>query len=102
MDILELLEPITYENIHELKPGEWIWDNKITKRDEHRLSLHYENIEEPYGFRMIDILDIDNLVYGGRPFMLTCVLEGRYSSDRKWVYFETGRFYKFKKKRSEE
>ena len=28
MDILNLLEPITYENLHELHPGEWIWDDE--------------------------------------------------------------------------
>lgn len=102
MDILELMEPITYENIHELKPGEWIWDNQNVIRSDHTRSLEKADIIEPYGFRMIDVLDLRSLnYYGGKPFMLSCVFDGHYHFDSAWAYFETGRFYKFKSERGD-
>lgn len=94
---MNLLEPITYDNIQELNPGEWIWDNKTLSRDIHDRSLCQETITEPVGFRQIHIMDKDDVkhfkAYGTPPFMLSDI---DYSSGNKWVYFEEGRFYRFK------
>ena len=94
-NIMDILEPITEENIVDLKPGDWIWDNQPIIRDEHRASLRPTKITEPYGFRQVDILDISYLRWSGKPFMLSNANDGK--SGCKWVYFQRDRFFKFKK-----
>lgn len=99
---LSLFEPITSENIYALKPGDWIWDNKEIVRREHKRTLSVEKptVEEPIGFRQIDILDLKyfGTLWNDKPFMLTDI-DNRFSSDpRNWVRFEEGRFYMFKRK----
>lgn len=89
-----LFELITEENIHTLKPGEWIWDNGKVNRNEHSQSLWPRKIFEPKGFRQIHILNEDFPKYSSKPFMLSDFdgCRGGYS----WQYFESNRFYKFK------
>lgn len=99
---LSLFEPITYDNIHLLQPGDWIWDNKDIVRWEHKRTLKIEkpNITEPIGFRQIDVLDLKDFgtLWNNKPFMLTDI-DNRFSNDpRNWVYFEEDRFYMFKRK----
>lgn len=101
-DILRFMEPITEENIGELKPGDWIWDNRIIIRKEHKRSMgNYETIIEPVGFRQIDILDTDGL---GRwtwmPFMLSTI--DYDTTRREWVYFSEGRFFRFRREKEDE
>lgn len=96
MDILNLLEPITYENIHELHPGEWIWDSKIYARRAHRKSIYIESVAEPIGFRQVHILDIQDFpAFSTKPFMLSSIDNIGFGRGTEWVYFEEGRFYKF-------
>ena len=90
---MKLLEPITMENIHELNPGEWIWDNKTVFKREHVRSLGGDVISEALGFRQIDILDLDLFPkWGNKPFMLT---DG--SSRSTWERFESDRYFRFKR-----
>ena len=97
MDVMELLEPITYENMHELKPGEWIWNNRMVEKRVHKRTLDTETIFEPYGFRQIDILDLKGFgVYNNQPFMLSTT-GGRTYGYAEWVYFMVDRFYRFKR-----
>lgn len=96
---MDLFEPITYENIRELKPGEWIWDSKTISRREHSRTLWPEAIEEPIGFRQIHILDRKDFPrFSSKPFMLSDIdsSHGGYT----WTYFELGRFYKFRKEKT--
>lgn len=94
MDVMQFLEPITYENIQELEPGEWIWDNKIVERRVHKRDLTGEAIKEPMGFRQIDILQVTSFgVFNHIPFMLSNV----YKAGAKWESFEENRFYRFKR-----
>lgn len=96
---MSLLEPITVDNIHELQPGEWIWDNKDTERNKHgrSLALEYTPIIEPYGFRQIHILDLNGFMqWQFKPFMLTTIHSG-YGSSYTWTYWAEGRFYRFKR-----
>lgn len=95
LDIMQFLTPITRENLCELQPGEWIWDNKQIERRAHKRSLGDEFITEPIGFRQIDILDLDFI--SGKPFMLSNSYSGHYGCDRSWTYFEEGRFFMFKR-----
>ena len=98
--IINLLESITYENIKELSPCEWIWDNKQIEKCPHRRTLSSDStIFEAAGFRQIHILDLDNLKFSNKPFMLSLSANGlRYRQFiSEWVYFEEGRFYRFKK-----
>ena len=98
--IINLLEPITHENIKELSPGEWIWDNKQIEKCPHRRTLSNDiTIFEAAGFRQIHILDLDNLKFSNKPFMLSLSANGlRYRQFiSEWVYFEEGRFFRFKK-----
>lgn len=98
MDVMEFLEPITYENIHELQPGEWIWDNSLVKRRPHNRSIGDETITEPIGFRQVHILDLKLYPhYIGKQFMLSEVA-GFISGGYEWVYFSKNRFYRFKRK----
>ena len=91
----ELMEPITADNIHELKPGEWIWDNQDIGRREHRRTLDPKTVVEKIGFRQIHILDLDLYPrWSSHPFMLSSIEVDGY----KWEYFEYGRYYKFKKR----
>ena len=91
---LELLEPITLDNIHTLKPGDWIWDNAMIKRRVHKRSLGGEYITEPTGFRQIHVLDLDTFgVHSLQPFMLSNVYSATAAS---WVYFKDGQFWKFR------
>lgn len=89
------LEPITRDMIEELEAGEWIWDDKLVVKREHRQCLWPEDIKEPYGFRQIHIIDNPN-----DRFWYYCpklMLSDRKCGYYKWVYFEAGRFYRFKK-----
>ena len=95
MDVMELLEPITYENMYELKPGEWIWDNSMVVKRVHKRTLDDEIITEPYGFRQIHILDLTGFgSWHSQPFMLTTIGTDYYG---QWVYFMVDRFYRFKR-----
>ena len=96
MDIMQFLTPITRENLCELQPGEWIWDNKMTERNVHERSLGNDMITEPIGFRQIDILDVDYFI-SGKPFMLSNSYSGYYGYGTSWTYFEEGRFFMFKR-----
>lgn len=87
----DLFEPITYENLHELEPGEWICDDKPIRKREHCRSWNSKYIDEPIGFRQIDILDTSP--YLSKPFMLTNGKDGK----TLWEYFQLGRFYRFKR-----
>lgn len=93
---LDILEPITKDNLHELQPGEWIWDNLPIERGAHKKSMVYEAITEPIGFRQIDILDF-NLYpnYSRHPFMLSTI--DKFYNNTEWAAFEEGRYFKFKK-----
>lgn len=92
------LIPITYENIYALKPGEWIWDDKLIDRREHKRSLDNVTITEPIGFRQIHILDLKDFgtMWNTKPFMLSDIDRGNGSHE--WTYFEEGRFYMFPRK----
>lgn len=92
------LIPITRDNIHTLKPGEWIWDDKLIERREHKLSLTPETITEPIGFRQIHILDLKyfNTIFSNKPFMLSDI--DSHNSGYRWVYFEDNRFYMLERK----
>lgn len=94
---LDILELITFENLHELKPGEWIWDNKIITRRAHKRSIYCESVQEPTGFRQIHILDIESIPTL-KPFMLSNIDNIGFGSGSEWVHFEINRFYKFKNK----
>lgn len=92
--LMKLMEPINMDNMHELKPGEWIWDSECVNRREHRRTLYQETIIEPIGFRQIHILDLDLFPrWSSKPFMLSTIDGDGYI----WQYFQIGRFYKFKK-----
>ena len=96
---MDLFEPITMDNISELEPGEWIWDNHMVSRREHRKCFG-EEIIEPTGFRQIDILDLDLFPrWSSRPFMLSSI-DHRHGAT--WTRFENNRFYKFKRTFKEE
>lgn len=98
MDVMNFLVPITHENLYSLRPGEWIWDNQIIQRRIHKRDLDGTMIDEPAGFRQIDILDLDFFPrWSSTPFMLSEIDSGRSS----WVYFEEGRFYMFKRDKEE-
>lgn len=90
-----IFELITHENIHELHPGEWIWDNKPQARRAHKRSIYNESILEPIGFRQIHILDLETHPKT-KPFMLSSIDNIGFGSGTSWVYFEPNRFYKFK------
>lgn len=95
---LDLFELITYENIHELQPGEWIWDNKQQARRVHKRSIYNESIVEPIGFRIVNIIDLDGFYrFHSKPFMPSSIDNIGFGSGMTWEYFELNRFYKFKK-----
>ena len=99
MDVMKFLEPITVDNIYELEPGEWIWDNCLVTRLVHERCLDKKITKEPIGFRQIDILNLKSFgVFNIHPFMLSSIDNIRGSS---WEYFEPGRFYRFKKEESD-
>ena len=91
------LVPVTPENIFSLKPGGWIWDDKLTERRKHERSLDYDSVVEPTGFRQIHILDLTNFgtIFNSKPFMLSTI-DGYHKSE--WVAFEEKRFYMLKRK----
>ena len=95
---LSLFEPITASNLKDLKPGDWIWDNKNVSRRKHQRSLNpNERIQEPIGFRLVHILDLEDYPqYSSKPFMLTNIDDG--ITGYSWVCFEEERFYKLKEK----
>lgn len=96
MDILNLLEEITYENLHELHPGEWIWDSKRHARRAHKATIYIDSIVEPIGFRQVHILDLKMFpTYSSKPFMLSSIDNSGFGRGTEWVHFEEGRFYKF-------
>lgn len=104
-----IMEPITYENINELKPGDWIWDGMQIEKEVHVKTKtpnphinpreNYTVIEQ-YGFRQIHTIDetavnaIKNRI-ANSPFQLSVnVSQDAY----EWIWFEhdKDRFYKFK------
>lgn len=88
-----LLEPITYENLNTLEPGDWIWDDKKVERIAHKRQLGDERIVESVGFRLIHILDLKDFPsYSSKPFSLSTIDSYGY----EWTYFELNRFYKIK------
>lgn len=96
----QLFEPITYENISELVPGEWIWDNKVETKLAHEASLYHKTfVLEPVGFRQVHILRLSDFPrFTSKPFMLSTVGYTSYNPNPyEWVIFEEGRFYRFKK-----
>lgn len=100
--MFDFLEPITQDNIHELIPGEWIWDKALCERAEHKRTIFAKKILEPIGFRQIHILDIDRcspLPYS-KPWMLSTI-DG-YHGPYAWEIYEYGRFYKFKKEATDD
>lgn len=98
-------ELITTENIHELKPGEWIWDNKMVERRPHKCSLFCDKcVQEPAGFRQIHIIDLETIYYGyySKPFMLSIVNDENNLSHRvgyTWTILEPNRFYRIVKEK---
>lgn len=94
----ELMEPITRDNIDQLQLGEWIWDNHIVERIEHGRTLTCDTIHEPIGFRQVHILEDDPFLknHSSRLFNLSDIDHRNY----RWVDFEEGRFYMFKRKES--
>lgn len=93
------LEPITNENIHELPPGEWIWDDNLIERRIHKLSLGGETVIEPIGFRQINILDLNPYPrWNSKPFELSDVEGLGFDARSGWTYFEEGRFYRLERK----
>ena len=93
MKLMKVLEPITAENLSELRPGEWIWDNNRVSKIAHKRSLKQEKIFEPVGFRQIHILDLAEYPrFTDKPFMLSDVYRGKNT----WERFVEGRFFKFK------
>lgn len=94
-----VLEPVTQDNLHELQPGEWIWDDKLVERRVHKATLGNETILEPIGFRQITILDL-NLYprWSSKPFQLSDTNSLSFESRGGWTYFEEGRFYKLSRK----
>lgn len=95
MNKVRNLIPITMNNIHELKPGDWIWDDKKVERARHAQCLDGSVIFEPCGFRIIHILRLDRSVYDNKLFMLSDIDRGSISYT--WEYFEEGRFFMFEK-----
>ena len=95
--VVELV-PITQYNIYSLKPGNWIWDDKLVERREHKRSLWPETTTEPIGFRQIHILDLKDFgtIFNNQPFMLSDI-DGRNPGPR-WVHFEEDRFYMLRRK----
>lgn len=99
MKLMNVMEPITKDNIDDLRPGEWIWDNKRVKRPTHYLAM-YPNTDgakfgtyEPIGFRQIHILDVPAIATTRQIFKLsTNSAERAYT----WEQFEENRFYKLK------
>lgn len=92
----EFLEPITESDVFDLKPGEWIWDNRNITRMRHKLSFRLiDTVTEPIGFRQIDILDLNGFgtLENNRPFRLSCI----DNDVGEWVCFSEGRFFKFKR-----
>lgn len=87
------LIPITRENIHELKPGDWIWDDKIVERRAHKWSIYEDKTSEPKGFRQIHLLSLKDFDRGfsRKPFMLSDVDSN--TSGYTWERFEENRFY---------
>ena len=100
---LTLFEPITHDNISDLKPGEWIWDNKQQCRRAHKQTIYDESVTEPIGFRQVHILDLSSFgVYNNKPFVLTSIDNHGFGNGSKWVYFEENRFFKFKKEQKDD
>ena len=95
-ELVKLMEPITRYNIDQLELGEWIWDNLIVSKPNHGRKLGHEEIQEPIGFRQVHILEDDSFLkrHSSKFFMLSDIDHGGY----RWVNFEEGRFYMFKKK----
>lgn len=88
---LDILEPITYENITELKGGDWIWDNKTIERRAHKYGLGDDVVMEPIGFRKLHLIDLK----WSNQMMLSSF--DKLRSGYFWEYFELGRFYRFRK-----
>lgn len=95
-NLFNILKPITYDNLHELHPGEWIWDDKEHARTAHKPSIYPESVVEPIGFRQIHILDLYNFPrFSSKPFMLSSIDNFGFGRGTEWVYFEENRFYRF-------
>lgn len=95
--MMELLEPITRDDLCELEEGEWIWDNKLYSRKPFGRHLDRgERIRVPIGFRQIEIMNDLYPEWSGKPFMLSGS-EYRNGGRSEWVYFEEGRFFRLRK-----
>lgn len=99
MKLMNVMEPITSDNLSELRPGEWIWDNKRVRKPAHENHRIYEDITytyEPIGFRQIHLLELPGMYSkytSGSPFKLT---DNSSEHAYRWVKFEENRFFKFK------
>lgn len=95
---LDIMEPVTIENVNELQPGEWIWDNKKINRRAHKIVPNCgETVIEPIGFRQINALALHHFPrWDSKPFLLSN-FDSSYGG-YTWSQFEAGRYYKFKKK----
>jgi hypothetical protein len=92
---MNLLEPLTHEDVYKLKPGDWIWDNKFVERRVHRRSLFDEKMMEPIGFRLVHILDLEAFTrYSNKPFMLSNI--DQYMRSYSWEPFIEGRYFKIR------
>lgn len=88
---MQTLIPIeTIDDLKTLKEGCWLYDKKIVKRRKHGRSLTYEEIKEEIGFIKVHILDLDNIKYSGKIFML-CDISG----ECWWDIFEPNRYFRF-------
>ena len=94
---MELLEPITRDDICDLEEGEWIWDNKLHFHRAFGRNIERREIRIPIGFREIQILDTELYPrYSSKPFMLS----GSNHNGKggcEWVHFEEGRFFRLRK-----
>lgn len=96
-ELLEMMKPITRDNIDRLRLGEWIWDNHSIEKSKHGKKLGWDKIQEPIGFRQVHIIEDDPFIrnHSSIVFMLSDTYRGGYY----WEYFEEGRFYMFRKEK---
>ena len=94
MKLMKILEPITAENLNELRPGEWIWDRQLIVKNAHKRTMRVETIIEPVGFRQIHILNVDDYPRKTtKPFLLSDSIQG----GNFWTEFKEGIFFRIKR-----
>lgn len=92
MLLMNILEPITENDLYSLRPGEWIWDNKRIAKAAHKRCLTYEKVYEPIGFRQIHIIESPkDLKYASKPFMLS---DHTSNVANRWEPYEYGRYFR--------